>query len=129
MNKTIHGDPDCSRLKKNESEIPVKEICRKLAVSYVTFNKRKSKYGGLEASDVRRLKDLEEENSRLKTIFAELSMEYSILKAVISKKSLGHFKQRKLTESIVKDYDISVSRTRKLSSLGRKMYYHKSEKR
>jgi putative transposase len=47
----------------------------------------KSKYGDLEVSDVRLLKDLEKENSRLKRMFAELSMDYSILKDVISKKS------------------------------------------
>jgi putative transposase len=76
-------------LKKRESGIPVKEICRELAVSDVTFYKWKSKYGGLEASDVRRLKDLEEENFRLKRMFAELSMDHSILKDVISKKGWG----------------------------------------
>lgn len=76
-------------LKKHESGIPVKEICRELAVSDVTFYKWKSKYGGLEASDIRRLKDLEEENSRLKRMFAELSMDHSILKDVISKKGWG----------------------------------------
>ena len=76
-------------LKKHESGIPVKKICRELAVSDVTFYKWKSKYGGLEASDVRRLKDLEEENSRLKRMFAELSMDHSILKDVISKKGWG----------------------------------------
>ena len=76
-------------LKKHESGIPVKEICRELAVSDVTFYKWKSKYGGLEASDVRRRKDLEEENSRLKRMFAELSMDHSILKDVISKKGWG----------------------------------------
>lgn len=76
-------------LKKHESGIPVKEICRELAVSDVTFYKWKSKYGGLESSDIRRLKDLEEENSRLKRMFAELSMDHSILKDVISKKGWG----------------------------------------
>jgi putative transposase len=76
-------------LKNHESGIPVKEICRKLTVSYVTFYKWKSKYGGYEASDVTRLKDLDEENSRLKRMFAELSMDHSILKDVISKKDWG----------------------------------------
>lgn len=115
-------------LKKQESGIPVKEICRALTVSDVTFYKLKSKYGGLVASDVRRLKDLEEENSHLKRMFAELSMDHSILKDVVSKKRLGPCKQRELTESIVKDYDISVSRACKLTSLPRKMYYYKSQK-
>ena len=85
-------------LKKHESGIPVKEICRELAVSDVTFYKWKSKYGGLEASDVRRLKDLEEENSRFKRMFAELSMDHSILKDVISKK--GWALQAKGTDGV-----------------------------
>ena len=89
MKNITHGSTECSILKKHESGIPVKEICRELAVSDVTFYKWKSKYGGLEASDVRRLKDLEEENSRLKRMFAELSMDHAILKDVISKKGWG----------------------------------------
>lgn len=58
-------------------------------ISEVTFYNWKSKYGGMEASDVKRLKDLEEENARLKRKFAELSMDYSILKDVITKKGWG----------------------------------------
>ena len=110
-------------LKKHESGIPVKEICRELAVSDITFYKWNSKYVGLKASDVRNLKDLEEENSRLKRLFAELSMDYAILKDVISKKKLGSCNERELTESIVMDYYISVSRTCKLTSLPPILYY------
>ncbi len=55
---------------KHKSGIPVKEICRELAVLDVTFYKWKLKYGGLEASDVRRLKNLKEENSCLKRMFS-----------------------------------------------------------
>lgn len=50
---------------------------------------RQAKYGGMEASDVRRLKDLEEENARLKKMYAELSLDHNILKDVISKKGWG----------------------------------------
>jgi putative transposase len=74
-------------LKKQETGIPAKEICREYGISEVTFYNWKSKYGGMEASDVKRLKDLEEENSRLKRMFAELSMDHAILKDVISKKA------------------------------------------
>lgn len=65
-------------LKKHELGVPVKEIFRELSISDVTFYNWKSKYGGLEASDVKCLKDLEEENSRLKKMFAELSMDHAI---------------------------------------------------
>ena len=76
-------------LKKQESGLSVKEISREYGISEVTFYNWKSKYGGMEASDVRRLKDLEEENSRLKRMFAELSMDHSILKDVVTKKGWG----------------------------------------
>ncbi|WP_410528164.1 transposase [Sphingobacterium sp. IITKGP-BTPF85] len=61
-------------------------MCRELEISKATFYNWKSRYGGMEASDVKRLKELEEENARLKKMFAELSMNHDILKEVITKK-------------------------------------------
>jgi len=78
-----------SILKQQEAGIPTKEICRQHGISEATFYNWKSRYGGMEASDVKRLKDLEEENSRLKKMFAELSMNHDILKEVITKKGWG----------------------------------------
>jgi putative transposase len=78
-----------SILKQQEGGRTTKEICREHGISDATFYNWKSKYGGMETSDVRRLKDLEEENSRLKKMYAELSLDHSILKDVISKKGWG----------------------------------------
>jgi putative transposase len=78
-----------SILKQQESGRATKELCREHGISEATFYNWKSKYGGMEASDVRRLKDLEEENARLKKMFAELSLDHSILKEVITKKGWG----------------------------------------
>ena len=64
----------------------LKEICRKYGISDATYYKWKSKYGGLEMSDVRRLRELEAENANLKRMYAELSLENDSLKALISKK-------------------------------------------
>ena len=75
-----------STLKKQEGGIPTKDICRELGISEATFYNWKSKYGGMEASDVRRLKDLEEENARLKKMYADLAMDNQILKDLFSKK-------------------------------------------
>ncbi|WP_031529881.1 transposase, partial [Dyadobacter crusticola] len=69
-----------SILKQQEAGIPTKEICRQNGISEATFYNWKSRYGGMEASDVKRLKDLEEENSRLKKMFADLSLDNQILK-------------------------------------------------
>ena len=63
-----------------------KELARENAVSEATIYNWKSKYGGMESSDVRRLKDLEEENSRLKKMYADVSMDNQILKDLFSKK-------------------------------------------
>lgn len=57
-------------LKQQEGGRSVKEICREQGISEATFYNWKSKYGGMEASDVKRMKELEEENSRLKKMYA-----------------------------------------------------------
>jgi putative transposase len=73
-------------LKAVEGGRTVKEVCRENGISSATFYKWKSKYGGLEASDIQRMKDLEAENRKLKQMFAELSLENTMLKDVIEKK-------------------------------------------
>lgn len=73
-------------LKKQEAGISVKEICREHSISDATFYNWKAKYGGMEASQLKRVKELEEENSRLKRMYAEMSMINDALKHVIEKK-------------------------------------------
>lgn len=75
-----------STLKRQEAGIPTKEICRELGISEATFYNWKSKYGGMEASDVKRLKDLEEEHVRLKKMYADLAMDNQILRDLFTKK-------------------------------------------
>jgi len=64
----------------------VRDLCRKHQISDATYYKWKSKYGGLDASDVKRMRELEAENSQLKRMYAELSLENQALKDLISKK-------------------------------------------
>lgn len=73
-------------LKEAEAGVPVGELCRRLGVSTVTFYRWKAKYGGLEVSEAKRLRALEEENRRLKQIVAEQALDNQALKAVLSKK-------------------------------------------
>ncbi len=73
-------------LNEAESGVPVKDVCRKHGISSPTYYKWKSKYGGLEASDLKRLKELESELSQYKRMYAELAHENYALKDVISKK-------------------------------------------
>jgi putative transposase len=73
-------------LNEAESGVPVKDVCRKHGISAPTYYKWKSKYGGLEASDLKRLKELESELSQYKRMYAELAHENYALKDVIAKK-------------------------------------------
>jgi putative transposase len=73
-------------LKEADSGVMVKDICRKYGISDATYYKWKSKYGGLEVSDVRRMRELEAENNKLKRMYADVSLENQALKDLISKK-------------------------------------------
>jgi putative transposase len=73
-------------LKQVESGRTVAEVCREAGVSTATYFKWKAKFGGMEASDIRRMRELEEENRQLKRMYADLSLECRALKDVIEKK-------------------------------------------
>ena len=64
----------------------IEDICREYGISDATYYNWKSKYGGMTASDIRKLKDLEDENRRLKRMYADLSLQHEALKDVIEKK-------------------------------------------
>ena len=73
-------------LKAVEAGRTVKDVCREHELSEATYYKWKAKYGGMEAADIRRLRELEEENRRLKHMYAELSLDHRILKEILEKK-------------------------------------------
>ena len=81
-------------LKEYEAGKDVQNICREAGVSRATFYKWKSKYSGLEVNELQRMRDLEQENLRLKKMFADLSLDHSILKDVITKKGWGPASKR-----------------------------------
>ncbi|HXF07219.1 MAG TPA: transposase [Candidatus Acidoferrales bacterium] len=73
-------------LKQAESGLPVNDVCRQIGVSPATFYKWRAKYGGLDASDLSRMRELEEENAKLKQMYAELSLRARAMEVVIAKK-------------------------------------------
>ena len=73
-------------LHRAEEGTSVEEICRRLGIGHSTFYNRKRKYGGLLPSEVRKLRQLEEENKRLKQLVADLSLDKHMLQDVLSKK-------------------------------------------
>ena len=73
-------------IKQSELGTKVEEICRKMGISDATFYKWRQKYVGLGPSELRKLKQLEEENSKLKRLVADLSLDKAMLQDVLSKK-------------------------------------------
>ena len=73
-------------LKDAESGVPVADLLRKHSVSKATFFKWRSKYGGASVSDVRRLRELEAENAKLKRMYADLALENAAIKDVLNRK-------------------------------------------
>lgn len=73
-------------LKEQESGLPVADICRRHGIGQSTFHKWKSKYGGMEISEAKRLHALEAENAKLKCLLAETMLDNVALKDVLSKK-------------------------------------------
>ena len=66
--------------------MPVKDLCRQAGISPATYYQWKSRYGGMDASDLKRVKELEAENSRLKRMYAELALDNAAMKELIAKK-------------------------------------------
>ncbi len=73
-------------LRQHEAGRPTAELCRELGISSATFYNWKAKYGGMEVSDAKRLRQLEDENRRLKQIVANQTLEIQAIKGVLSKK-------------------------------------------
>jgi len=72
-------------LKEHQAGLPAAELCRKYGVSDATFYKWRSKYGGMEVSDARKLKALEDENRRLKQLLAEAMLDVATLRELLGK--------------------------------------------
>ena len=73
-------------LNEAEGGVPVPDLCRQYGFSKSTFYKWQARYGGMDASALKRLRELEEENRRLKQMYADLSLEYEVLKEIVEKK-------------------------------------------
>ena len=73
-------------LNEAEAGLAIGDLCRKYKISSATFYKLKSKYTGMTVASLKRLKELEQENGRLKSMYADVSLEHKILKEVLEKK-------------------------------------------
>ena len=73
-------------IKEQEAGSPTSDVCRKYGISSASFYKYKAKFGGMEVSDARKLKALEDENAKLKKLLAEQMLDNAVLKDINSKK-------------------------------------------
>lgn len=78
-----------SVLKQADAGVPISDICRQQNISTDTFKKWRAKYGGMEVSDAKRLRSLEDENRKLKTLVADLTLDNQALRALSSKNFLS----------------------------------------
>lgn len=87
MKKTRYTEEQIAfALKQAETGTRVEEVCRKMGISEATFYNWKKKFGGMVVTELRRLRQLEEENQRLKRLVADLSLDKEMLQEVIKKK-------------------------------------------
>ncbi|KAB7619409.1 IS3 family transposase [Alkalilimnicola sp. S0819] len=110
-------------LKEADAGLPVNELCRKHGISTATYYNWKSKYGGLEASELKRIKELEAENQRLKQMFADLSLENRAMKDLIDPKALGPSEKREAVHFLVEEHRLPITRSCRCVGLSRAAYY------
>ena len=82
-------------LKEQEAGVPTVEVCRRHGVSSATFYKWKAKFGGLEVSEAKRLRQLEDENAKLKRLLAESMLDVSTLREMLGKTSNAQFEEKR----------------------------------
>ena len=96
-------------IKQSETGTKVEEVCRKMGVSDATFYNWKKKYSGIGVSELRRLRQLAEENAQLKKLVADLSLDKQLLQDVL-KKALRPSQRRMMVSDLIFDYWVSLRR-------------------
>jgi len=92
-----------SILRQGDADVPVKDLCRQAEISPATYYVWKSKYGGMEASDLMRVKELEAENARLRRLYAELALDNAAMKDLIAKNCRASAATRGLTKKAARN--------------------------
>lgn len=114
-------------LRMADGGMPVVDVCRQIGISEATFYTWKKKYGELGVSELRKLRQLEDENARLRRIVANLTLDKQILQEVVKKKALRAAKRRELAVWMQERFKVSVHRSCRLALLQRSSWYAKSE--
>ncbi|MGQ4810801.1 IS3 family transposase [Agrobacterium vitis] len=115
-------------LKQAEDGTPIGEVCRKAGISDVTFYNWRKRYAGMMPSEMKRLRQLEEENAKLKRIVADLSLDKAMLQDVLFKKALRPDGKRNLVDRIKTDWKVSIRRACAVLKIDRSLYVYKSKR-
>ena len=127
MGKGRHTEAQIiAALKQVEAGRTVEDVARECGVSQATVYTWKAKYGGLDVSEAQRLRSLEDENSRLKRLVADLSLDKEMLKAVIAKKTAQLVDRRTDAHWLCTRYEASERRVCWLLSIGVSSYRYQS---
>jgi putative transposase len=113
-------------LKQAELGTKVEEICRKIGISDATFYKWRQKYAGLGPSELRRLRQLEEENAKLKRLVADLSLDLGVAAGRSVKKALKPSRKRELAADLINRYGASMRKACAAIQLSRAVYLYQS---
>ncbi|MEO7649484.1 MAG: IS3 family transposase [Bryobacteraceae bacterium] len=128
MKKTKHSEEKIiGAVKQLEAGRAVKEVARELGVTDQTLYNWKSKYGGMEISDAKRLRVLEDENRRLKEMVADLSLDKEALKTVIPKKRMELVSARRDVALLMREHRFSERHASKLLEVDRSTYRYESQ--
>ncbi|MCL9998660.1 MAG: IS3 family transposase [Erythrobacter sp.] len=115
-------------IKQGEEGTPVAEVCRKAGISQATYFNWKKKYAGLLPSEMRRLRELEDENSRLKKIVADLTLDREMLQDVIKRKPLRPDRKRELVDGMLLDWGVSIRRACRVLPFDTSSYHYQSRR-
>ncbi|MCD6733301.1 MAG: IS3 family transposase, partial [Burkholderiaceae bacterium] len=110
-------------LQEGEAGLPVAQILRKYGISQATYYNWKSKYGGASVAELKRLKELEVENAKLKRMYADLALENAAIKDVLGRKPLTPSAKRESIRIMTEEHGVSVKRACQAARLSRAAYY------
>jgi putative transposase len=113
-------------LKQGEEGVPVADICRKAGISQATYFNSKKKYEGLAPPEMRQLKQLEDENARLRKLVADLSLDRGGAAGRHSPKNLGSGCKRKLVDDARHEWDVSIRRACRVLEMDTSTYHYRS---
>ena len=115
-------------LKQAQDGTPTAEVCRKAGISDVTFYNWRKKYAGLMLSEMRRLRQLEDENTKLKQIVSDLSLDKAMLQDVLSKKAPRPTRKCELVDRLRSEWKVSIRQVYSTLRIDLALYVYKSKR-